>query len=190
MALKNIRIVIAVFIAMAALLSSCGQSPEAKLESARRLIDEHPDSAYRLLREVDYTAFKADSLRAKFILTKALVNTKIGRTLITDSLLGDAVRFYYEAGDTANWIIATQSMAGYNFLKGDIDGAMNLVDGLIARIHNPYFLWEAHSHRLEFSWTAQDYPGVHVHADWLLKHTNQPEQILRYAVIKSAALYM
>jgi len=178
------------YITLTGLLCSCEKSPEAKLDTARMLLDEHPDSAYQLLREVDYSDFNEDSLKSKFILTKAMANTKTGRTLITDSLLDDAVQFYDAAGDTVNWAIATQSLASHIFLKGDNDRALRLIDDIIARSHDPHLLWEAHYHRLELSWAAQDYHGAYAHADWLSKHTDRPEQIIRMATIKSASRYM
>ena len=62
-------------------LASCGRSAERKLDMARQLLGENPDSAYIVMRRIDYTDLDADSLRAKYVLTKALIHQSIGRSI-------------------------------------------------------------------------------------------------------------
>lgn len=170
-------------------LSAC-DSPERKLDKAACLLGEHPDSAYLLLREIDYADFDTDSLRAKYILTKAMADNRVGRSLITDTLLEDAATYYFSVGDTTDWVVASQLMAGYDYIRGDADAALRRIDAMLPLLKNPGLLWDTHVRRLEISWGSQDYPGAYHHADWLFRHTDRPEQVLRFTAVKGGAEYM
>ncbi len=60
--------------------SACGTSPSARLDAAERLSASRPDSAYAILRDIDYNDLDADSLKARYILTRALTNVRVGRS--------------------------------------------------------------------------------------------------------------
>lgn len=171
-------------------LAGCGQSLSDRLDTAARMADERPDSAYVLLREMDYSDLDADSLRAKYVLTKALTNIRVGRSLITDTLLNDAATYYLQAGDTANWVIASQLLSGYDFIKGDFGAALNRLVEMTPMIRNPELQWDNHVHLLEFAYNSHDYSSACNYADWLLGHTDVPEQKLKFAAAKGGTLYM
>ena len=178
------------FTVMATFIISCGDSPKTKIETAERLLNAHPDSAYMLLREVDYNNLDSDSLKAKYILTKAITNLRVGRSLITDTLLTDAAAYYLSKGDTTNWVIASQLLSGYDFIKGDPETAMDRLERMLPLIKNRELLWDTHMNLTEISLNGQMYPEAYTYSDWLLNHTNLPDQILKFGAVKGASKYM
>lgn len=168
----------------------CNESASDKLNIASQLSGKRPDSAYTILRNIDYNSLKTDSLKARYILTKALTNIRVGRSLITDTLLNDAAAYYISTGDTSNWVIASQLLSGYDFIKGDSESALRRLEDMVPRIKNPELLWDTYIHLLEVSINSQNYINAYSYADWLLNHTNVPEQILKFASAKSTAQYM
>ena len=80
----KLAISLLVSIAMACLVGC--DKPSDKLDTAYRMINERPDSAYSVLQDIDYDDLTADSLKAKYILTRAWANTRVGRSLITDKI--------------------------------------------------------------------------------------------------------
>ena len=171
-------------------IAGCGGSSSDKLTTSMRLSSERPDSAYAILRDIDYNDLDADSLKAKYILAKAMTNVRVGRSLITDTLLNDAAVYYLSAGDTANWVIASQLLSGYDFMRGDASSALSRLSEMIPKIKNPELLWDTYIHKLEVSMNSESYAEAYECADWLLRHTNVPEQILKFANAKGAARYM
>lgn len=171
-------------------IAGCGGSSSDKLTTAMRLSSERPDSAYAILRDIDYSDLDADSLKAKYILAKAMTNIRVGRSLITDTLLNDAAVYYLSAGDTANWVIASQLLSRYDFMRGDASSALSRLSEMIPKIKNPELLWDTYIHKLEVSMNSESYAEAYDCADWLLRHTNVPEQILKFANAKGAARYM
>ena len=87
---------------------ACTAPASDRLAAASRLVHERPDSAYAILRDIDYDDLEGDSLKARYVLTRALANLRVGRSLITDTLLDEAARYYISAGDTADWVLASQ----------------------------------------------------------------------------------
>ena len=170
--------------------SACGTSPSARLDAAERLSASRPDSAYAILRDIDYNDLDADSLKARYILTRALTNVRVGRSLITDTLLEDAADYFITAGDTARWVMATQLLSGYDFIKGDSRSALERLEGMIPVIRNRGLLWDTNIHLLELSINGGDYEKAYECADWLLNNTNLPEQTLKFATAKAASRYM
>lgn len=170
--------------------AGCGGSPADRLDTASRLVNERPDSAYTILREIYYDDFDSDSLKAKYILTKALADIRVGRSLITDTLLEDASAYYISAGDTAKWVIASQLMSGYDFMRGDAESALHRLDAMVTRIKNPGLLWDTYIHLLEVSINSGNYACAFNYADWLSRHTDVAEQKLKFAAAKAGARYM
>lgn len=170
-------------------IAGCKGSSSDKLTTASQLVNERPDSAYTILRDIDYDDLDSDSLKAKYILTKALTNIRIGRSLITDTLLNDAAAYYISVGDTANWVNASHLLAGYDFMRGDSESALQRLIDLASRLKNQKLLWDTYIHLLEVSINSQNYTPAYNYADWLLNHTNVPEQTLRFATAKGVAQY-
>lgn len=170
-------------------VTGCNNSAK-KLEAASRLVHERPDSAYTILREVDYNDLDADSLKAKYILTKASANVRVGRSLITDTLLNDAADYFISVGDTADWVLASQLLSGYDLMRGESETALRRLYDVTTRISNPELLWDTYLHLLELSYSSQDYTKIYLYADWLLNHTNVPAQRLKFATAKGASRHM
>lgn len=171
-------------------LIGCSGSSSDKLDSAFHLVNERPDSAYTILRDIDYSDLSSDSLRAKYILAKAWTNIRVGRSLITDTLLNDAASYYISAGDTAKWVMASQLLSGYDFMKGDAESALRRLENMLPRIKNPELRWDTYIHLLELSINSGNFSSACNYADWLLNHTDVPEQLLKFATAKGAAQYM
>lgn len=176
--------------AVTACCVSCSGSAAGRLDSASRLVNERPDSAYTILRDIDFNELGADSLKAKYILTKAIANIRVGRSLITDTLLNDAASYYLSTGDTTNWVMATQLLSGHDFVRGDSKTSMERLENMIPLIKNKDLLWDTYIHLLEVSINSGDYAAAYRYADWLLNHTNVPEHIMKYAIAKGGSMYM
>ncbi|MDE5735279.1 MAG: hypothetical protein K2H83_09110 [Duncaniella sp.] len=175
---------------MAMLATGCGGLPSGRIAEASRLSAICPDSAYAILRDIDYDALTEDSLRAEYILAKAMTNVRVGRSLITDTLLSDAASYFISAGDTARWVIASQLLSGYDFVRGDSEASLARLEAMAPRIKNRELLWDTYMHLLEISLNSGAYGKAEIYADWLLGHTDVPEQILRFATAKGASRYM
>lgn len=175
---------------MVLLATGCGVSPSDRIAEASRLSAHRPDSAYAILRDIDYDALTEDSLRAEYILAKAMTNVRVGRSLITDTLLNDAASYFISAGDTARWVIASQLLSGYDFVRGDSESSLARLEAMAPRIANRELLWDTYMHLLEISLNSGAYGKAETYADWLLGHTDVPEQILKFAAAKGASRYM
>lgn len=171
-------------------ITGCTGSVSDKLNTAARLANERPDSAYVILRSIDYNDLDADSLKAKYILTRALTNIRVGRSLITDTLLSDAAAYYISAGDTANWVIASQLLSGYDFIRGDSQSSLHRLEDMLPRIKNSELRWDTYIHLLEVSINSGNYAKACNYADWLLQHTDVPQDVLRFGSAKGSAQYL
>ena len=168
---------------------SCEKSSTKNLETASQLIKERPDSAYILLQDIDYYELDNDSLRAKYILTRALANVKIGRSLITDTLLNQASTYYLSTGDTANWVISSQLLSGYDYYRGKPELAIERLKSISTKVNNPELLWDTYWDLFEISHNTGSYKDAYEYADWLLQRTDRPEQILKFVTAKAASQY-
>ena len=169
---------------------ACTAPASDRLAAALRLVHERPDSAYAILRDIDYDDLEGDSLKARYVLTRALANLRVGRSLITDTLLDEAARYYISAGDTADWVLASQLLSGYDFTRGDTGAAVRRLEAMVPLIRNPRLLWDTYMHLLELSLNSGDYSAAYGYAGWLLADTDVPEQILKFSTAKGGALYM
>lgn len=84
------------------LFASCGQTDRAKISKAMDVVEQRPDSAYLLLKGVEYANLKSDSDKADYILTKAKANMYLERSLMTDSLLSTAITYFNNTSDSAS----------------------------------------------------------------------------------------
>ena len=168
---------------------SCSKSAQ-KLETASHLVMERPDSAYVILRDIDYYSLDSDSLRAKYILTRAIANTRVGRSLITDTLLNNAASYYFSVGDTTNWVLSSQLIADYEYSRGNADGAIEQLKLIKSNIKHPELLWDTYINLLKMSLNNQAYSDAYEYADWLLNHTDKADQKLTYYTAKAASQYM
>ncbi|MDL2222405.1 hypothetical protein LJC35_07640 [Parabacteroides sp. OttesenSCG-928-N08] len=112
------------------LLSSCAKSGSGNVSQAMAFLEERPDSAYILLKEVEYNRLSDEKEKADYILAHALANLRMGRSLVTDTLLPQAMRFYNITGDTAAYIKASVAQ-GHHLRALERKGeAFELIDSL------------------------------------------------------------
>ncbi len=91
---------ILVFFMSLIFFSSCNQTDHEKLNVAINVVEERPDSAYILLKDIEYEKLDNNRDKSDYILTHALANIYMGRSLISDTLLYDAISYYNTSGDT------------------------------------------------------------------------------------------
>lgn len=112
-------------------LWSCGGKESRLLETSARIVDERPDSAYMLLKNLDFNNLKDKKLKADYALIRAKANMYMGRSLVTDTLLSQAVDFYKAVGDTASHIESVISQANHLRSLERKDEAWALIDSLV-----------------------------------------------------------
>ena len=117
-------------------LWSCGGKESRLLETSARIVDERPDSAYMLLKNLDFNNLKDKKLKADYALTRAKANMYMGRSLVTDTLLSQAVDFYKAVGDTASHIESVIAQANHLRSLERKDEAWALIDRQIKLAHD------------------------------------------------------
>ena len=87
---------------MASIAVSCSNSQQHSqiISDAKRIVDEHPDSAYVLLKKVDFNGLTDNESKALYALTHAKVNMYMGHSLVTDTIIPIAINYYKEKADT------------------------------------------------------------------------------------------
>lgn len=177
-------------LAIMACMAGCSGKSTDRLGTASRLVSVRPDSAYTILRDIDFNTLDSDSLKARYILTKAMANLRVGRSLVTDTLLDDAAAYYFSVGDTADWVVASQLLSGYDLMRGESGAALRRLEEMLPRINSRELRWDTYIHLLEVSLNSGDYASAYDYADWLSRNTDVPEQILKFGTAKGASLYM
>lgn len=177
-------------LAIMACMAGCSGKSTDRLDTASRLVSVRPDSAYTILRDIDFNTLDSDSLKARYILTKAMANLRVGRSLVTDTLLDDAAAYYLSVGDTADWVVASQLLSGYDLMRGESGAALRRLEEMLPRINSRELRWDTYTHLLEVSLNSGDYTSAYNYAEWLSRNTDVPEQILKFGTAKGASLYM
>lgn len=115
------------------LLQGCKEPLSQRLEMAERLMEERPDSAQVILDGIDYYWVR-DSLRAQYIMCKAEAHALNNRSLVTDSMLPEAVAYYRTDGDSLRWLKSSLLYIMYLRDMGRIGEADSLAMGLAADV--------------------------------------------------------
>ena len=188
--MKNKKTIYGVLIILLGLFGmGCNRKSKNKLEEAFHIVKERPDSAYIILQDIDYYELDNDSLRAKYILARALANVNVGRSLITDTLLNQASTYYLSTKDTVNWVISSQLLSGYDYYRGKPELAIERLKSISTKVKNPEILWDIYWNLFEISHNTGSYTDAYEYADWLLQYTDRPEQILKFVTAKAACQY-
>lgn len=111
-------------------LSACGKSNSQKIADAMQVLDERPDSAYVLLKEVDYNKLRSDKDRADYALSHAYANLNMGRSLVTDTTLLKAIEYYDSISDSISYIAAYIAQAYHLRSLERYDEAYALLDSI------------------------------------------------------------
>lgn len=138
-------------------ISSCDGGDSKVLESAVDIVDERPDSAYILLKQVDLNNFTSEEDRALYALTHAKAKMYMGHSLVTDTVIPVAVEFFNAKGDTAAYVESIIAQA-YHLRSMELkDEAFTYIDSIsgtmpenIRKILNQELLG--------FAFSDKDYP--------------------------------
>ncbi|MDE6808837.1 MAG: LuxR C-terminal-related transcriptional regulator [Muribaculaceae bacterium] len=120
-------IYIATVAVITVLLHACGKNDSDRLSAAIQVLDERPDSAYMLLKDIDYNSLDEKD-KADFALTRARANMYMGRSLITDTLLNQSINYFKSACDTISYVDAVIVQAKHLRSLENINEANNLIE--------------------------------------------------------------
>ncbi|MDE6668835.1 MAG: hypothetical protein K2K26_04020 [Muribaculaceae bacterium] len=98
-------------VCLSVFLTSCGNKDKDRLTTALQVLKERPDSAYLLLKSIDYNSLDTERDKAEYILARAKANLYNGRSLMTDTMLNQSIIFFKNAGDTTSYIEASMVQA-------------------------------------------------------------------------------
>lgn len=123
-----------IWIVMMAIVSmvSCSRSPQYRqtLSDAERLATIDPDKALKMLKGVELSDIKEDSLRALYAVVVASAHKAGENSMASDSLVRYAFE-YYKGRNNDRFLQAGDLYALNRFWAGDGKGALELIDSLI-----------------------------------------------------------
>lgn len=126
------------------------------LESAANIVDERPDSAYVLLKQVDLNSFTREGDKALYALTHAKAKMYMGHSLVTDRVIPVAVEFFNAKGDTILYIESVIAQA-YHLRSMELkDEAFSYIDS-IAQTMPENIQKNLYQELLGFSFSDKDY---------------------------------
>lgn len=138
-------------------ISSCDGGDSKVLESAADIVDERPDSAYILLKQVDLNNFTSEEDRALYALTHAKAKMYMGHSLVTDTVIPVAVEFFNAKGDTAAYVESIIAQA-YHLRSRELrNEAFTYIDS-ISRTMPENIRKILNQELLGFSFSDKDYP--------------------------------
>lgn len=117
---------------VASVTVSCGSNTDIdrQLTKAEEVIDQHPDSAYMMLKGIDKEALSTRTDKARYALTHAKANMYMGRSLVTDTIIPFAINYYKDNGDTTAYIESVIAQA-YHLRSVDLkEKAFHLIDSV------------------------------------------------------------
>lgn len=109
---------------MLVIITGCSESPEMKnLQFAETIMEEHPDSALRILQLIDGTTLKGEEQALyALLLTQAFDKNNID--IANDSLISIATDFYASTNDNRHKMLAEQEQAWVNFYTSNYGTAL------------------------------------------------------------------
>lgn len=138
-------------------ISSCDGGDSKVLESAADIVDERPDSAYILLKQVDLNNFTSEEDKALYALTHAKAKMYMGHSLVTDTVIPVAVEFFNAKGDTAAYVESIIAQA-YHLRSRELrNEAFTYIDS-ISRTMPENIRKILNQELLGFSFSDKDYP--------------------------------
>ena len=126
--MKKIIYILLVIVAF----TSCSKSRsrhDKEISQAELLMQSNPDSALAILEAIDPSDLKVDSLKARFHYLKAFGHMKRNRSMIEDSLIIFAHK-YYRGKDIVKDIRSGIALAFYKFWVGDTPGSIRMLDSI------------------------------------------------------------
>lgn len=128
--MKNIIYVLITVVALG--FVSCSKSMsqyDSEINKAEAMMRSNVDSALSMLGAMDPSELKTDSLRAKYHLLMAYGHMSRNRSMIEDSLITFAHK-YYRGKDIVKDIRSGIALAFYKFWVGDSPGSIAMLDSL------------------------------------------------------------
>lgn len=143
---------------MASIAVSCSNSQQHSqiISDAKRIVDEHPDSAYVLLKKVDFNGLTDNESKALYALTHAKANMYMGHSLVTDTIILIAINYYKEKGDTTAYIEAVKAQAHHLRSVELKEEAFSLIDSVASDMPKK-FQKLLNQDLLGFSFSDKDY---------------------------------
>lgn len=186
-----LTLVVAVVAMASAVVTSCREAEAVRLDRAEALVAERPDSAAILLSDIDYFTLNGDA-RAKYIVTKAQADLLSRHSLVTDSLLPEAVNHYKETADTMRWLKANIAYLHYLIEMDRSREAVGIMDEVIAAIPPDSIDWqyELRTLRMHTAMTSSLYPQAIAEAEWLMYHTVFPRVKFQQAYYRLGLLFL
>lgn len=126
--MKKIIYILLVIVALAS-CSKSGPRHDKEISQAELLMQSNADSALAILEAIDGSDLKEDSLKAKYHYLKAYGHMKRNRSMIADSLITFAHK-YYRGKDIVKDVRSGIALAFYKFWVGDSPGSIAMLDSL------------------------------------------------------------
>ena len=120
-------------------VASCARSASHYndiIDDAERVMQTNVDSAMAMLDAIDPADLKTDSLRAKYHYLLAVGHMRQNRSMIGDSLISFAQK-YYRGKDVVRDMRSGTAYAWYKFWVGDTPGAIAMLDSLVGLKNMP-----------------------------------------------------
>ena len=124
-------VMLVVIMSCVAACSDSASRQNKAIDDAERLVHVDTDSAIGILEDIDPSNLKADSLRAKYHYLLAYGHMRQNRSMIGDSLVGFAHK-YYSGKDVVRDVRSGTAFAWYKFWVGDTPGAIAMFDSIVS----------------------------------------------------------
>lgn len=171
------------------LCTSCGHDNRAVISEAMSIVDERPDSAYMLLKDIEYSNLKSEKDKADYVLTKAKANMYMERSLMTDSLLPSAITYYTNESDSTSAFQALVAQA-YHLRSIEQYEAANALMDSVYDLSSPMSDNRERINKvlLDFSFKDKDFNRSLYLIDRQLSLLNNDEQRLGFEIKKITPL--
>lgn len=111
---------------------SCRDSNHDLIRRAERVVTERPDSAFLILKKVEFNRLTDIADKAAYALNHARANLSLDRSLVADTLLDYAIDYYRSAGDTAAYVEAAVAQAHHLRARERKSEAFGMMDSLVS----------------------------------------------------------
>ncbi len=129
--MKRCALIAITLIVVCVMACSRSESRYGKIiDEAEIVMRTDRDSAMSMLDAIEPTELSVDSIRAKYHYLKAIGHLKQNRSLIGDSLITYAHK-YYRDKDVERSVLSGTALAWYKFWVGDTPGAISMLDSLV-----------------------------------------------------------
>lgn len=170
--------------------AACSKSMSKRLDLAEEMVETRPDSAAMLLERIDYF-YLDEEQKARYALTKAIADVNNSHTLVTDTMLPQAIDYFGRTGDSLRLLKSQLVYVKYLSERNMPDSATRLLDRMLSRIPADSVdrRYQLTAMRATFRIQQEDFPGVIEDAEWLMFHTSFMHTKLWAAQIKMYAIH-